>query len=250
MTTTHSTTASPAARGWRLMGAALAVLSLILFASGAATAQDTDDDGVLPFHDGSSSTGGSVGSGGSSSSSTSGASVGTTISIAGPLQDGLLDTRRPHVQLSTAAGGTDVAVGEDLEDATFTGEAEGLNVVAQDDAVRVQGPGTLTLPPGMAAAFYAAQNALARNVLLVLDDGTASLEDVLAGKTQPELVISLGDLLVVDLVVFQNMLAKHAEDLPGMHATLVFGSVDTALELHLSAVRGSTDGDPLEVLIQ
>jgi hypothetical protein len=225
----------------------MAVLSLALFASGAAAAQDNDDDGVLPFHDGTIPAGDTHAGGGSSgNSSTAGATIATTISIAGTLQDGVLDAGRTHVALSTAAGGTDVAVGEDLEGATFTGGSTGLNLVAEFDAVRIQGQGVLALHDGLGATVHAAGDALARHVLLVLDDGSASLKDVLAGKTQPDLVVSLGDLLVADLQVFHHILSQHAADLPGVHATLVFGSVDVYGQLHLSAVRGSTDAAPLE----
>jgi hypothetical protein len=247
MTTTHTHRYSTATRGWRRMGAALALSGITLLASGSAVAQDNDDDGVLPFHD-SSSQEGNVSGGAGGGGSSAGATASTTIGISGSVDDGTLDSRHTHLELSTAAGGTDVAVDEDLEGATFSAEAGGLNVAADEQSVRLQGRGELSLHEGLEARLHAAPDALARLVLLVLDDGQDSLQDVLAGQTQPALILSMGDLVVADLVVFQRILSHHAADLPGVHATLVFGSVDAGGELHLAAVRGGTDGEPLEVL--
>jgi hypothetical protein len=251
MTTTHTAPTSPTARGRRLLGVALTVCSLILFTSGAALAQDNDDDGVLPGHGGSAAAPGQNGApgSGSSGSASTGVSVGTQIGIAGPLEDGLIDGRRAALQLSTAAGGTDVAFDVDSQDATFTGDVAGLNVSVGEDAVRLQGSGTLSLHTGVAAAMVRAQHAFMGWVFLVLDDGQASLKDTLAGKTQPDLIVSLGNLWMADLVVFQRILSHHAADLPGVHATLVFVSMDPTGAMHYAAVRGSTAGDSLEVAI-
>lgn len=248
MTTTLDHRLLPAVGGGRLVGAALAALALLLLASGTATAQDNDDDGVLPAHGGTATgTGGSTGSGGTSSGSGVHSTADTTILIAGHQEDDEVDPRLTHVELSTEAGGTDVVIDAGLQDATYTAGAGGLAVSTQPDAVRVQGAGELVLQGGLSAKAHAADVAVGRHVLLVLDDGSASLDDVLAGKTQPDLVVSMGDLLVADLVVFHRVLMNHAGVLPGVHATLVFGSVDFTGELHLTAIRGSTDGDPLEV---
>ncbi|MGQ0552478.1 MAG: hypothetical protein ACT4PU_04595 [Planctomycetota bacterium] len=211
-------------------------MSTLLMLSGAARAQDNDSEGVLPY----------AGGGDCSSAATVGLSVGVSAELIQPM----LDARLARVELQSHVGAVQVNLEAPAEEATFAGLSAVVAVESWDALVGVQGFGLLMLQEGFGAVLRPAHDATLSVAVLVLDDGQDPLEDVLAGRTQPDLIVNFGWLPALDLVSFQALLSKYAAQLPGVHATVVMMSLDSQGALHTAAARASVDGEPLEIWIQ
>lgn len=217
----------------------------ILMLAAAAPAQDSDDDGVLPTVTPADQ---SSGGGGSSNGSSASASVSTTVGISAAMDDDLLDPEQASIALSIINGDTGVETEVDPSDATFVAATAGLTIEQGQDEVSIQGRGDLWMHENLSGLLRAPSEAIIGMFVLVIDDGTASLDALLDGDTQPLLVAGLGDLSSFSLNQFHAAVMNHAADLGGLSVTLVHVSVDLEYERHASAVRLSASGGPLEVL--
>lgn len=230
----------------RLLMPTLCVLSLLMLAA-TAPAQDTDDDGVLPTHTTGDQPVGSGGGGGSGSSSSS--TVTTTVGITAAMDDDALDPEQASISLSSILGDTQLATEVDPEEATFVADTEGLTIQQMPNDVSIQGRGDLWLQANLAGTFRAPADSVVRMLVLILHDDTDSLDDVLSGDAQPQFIGILGSQSSFDLNFFQAVVLHHAADLPGISASLVYLSRDQGGDQHASAVRLSTSGGPIQVII-
>src|SRR5262249_26622675 len=112
----------------------------------------------------------------------------------------------------------------------------------------LQGDGQLIAADGQPMKLERAQQAKATVALLVLDDGTASLDSLLAGKAPISPVGVVGDIASVNVQTFQALVDNHAEALGGQRVTLVFAAVDKHGKLHVAGLGATTDGAPLELV--
>ena len=238
MTLSHLPGASP--RPWL---AGLCVGALLLL-PGAAAAQDTDDDGVLPCAGGSSGNSAGGGAGGAMSSDSASGVFGVSTIVEAAQTDPTI----AHVRVEALTGPLTVVEGVPSAEATFDAQPGTAVIEPTDQGLLMQGEGGLGVPDTLPMTFEAAEKAIVRTVILLLDDGSSSLGDLLAGKSHPDQVVVVGDVPAVGLQAFHALVAQHEQDLPGMGVTLVFVSVDTQGLLHLSAVRAATDGGPLEIV--
>jgi hypothetical protein len=217
---------------------------LVALLAAAVPAQDNDDGGVLPKSGG--------GFGGSSSDDGAGsmaALASGVVGLAGELAEPLVEATLARIEVWAAEGDTTVVTDVDASDATFACSADGLSVEAAGTGVLLQGDGVLRLREDLEIRMCGAPLAGPRQLLLVLESDEVSLQDQVAGLTQPALVVPLGAPGAVDLRLFAAIVAKHAHHLQGLGVSLVFASVAPDGELHVSAVRASTAGGDLEVVI-
>ena len=237
-TTLTSRLFGPASRRLRLAAAA----ALVCLLAQGASAQDTDDDGVLPLTDATSQVGGSGDSGGNQAATAGG------VLVAGEWIDET-DPIGARIEFETTPGTTELVTGAPAEVATFVADPPGIAGSAGAAGPSLQGSGLLYLHEGIKARFVAAVFAKQTVALLVLDQDGDSLQDELAGLTQPELVVPLGAAAPLDLGKLAAVTAKYAQLLPGYHATVVFVSV-VGGEMSVSGVRAHTDGGPLDVVVR
>jgi hypothetical protein len=235
-TTLTSLYLGPASRRLRLV----AVAALVCLLAHGASAQDNDDDGVLPLTGSDSVTSGQGNNNGDQA-----VSAGGAVLVAGEWMDET-DPTAARIEFATTPGTTELVTGAPSEVATFVADPPGIAGSAGDAGPSLQGSGLLYLHEGLKARFVAAFFAQKSVALLVLDRDGDSLTDELAGVTKPELVVPLGAAVPLDLGKLAAVTAQYAEALPGYHATIVFVSA-YAGELRVSGVRAHTDGGPIEV---
>jgi hypothetical protein len=224
----------------RLLMPALCVVSVLMLAA-AAPAQDSDDDGVLP-----NQTAGDKPAGGSGANINSSAS--TTVSVTAAMDDDVLDPEQASLALSSVVGDTTLATEVDAADAVFVADTQGLTIQQDADEVSIQGLGDLWMHENLSGQFRAPTEMLFGMFVLVVDDGTSSLDDLLDGNTQPLYVAGMGNLSSFSLNVFYSAVMHHAAELDGFSVTLIHVSLDQELQRHASAVRLSSSGGPVEVL--
>lgn len=223
----------------------VASAALVCLLAHGASAQDNDDDGVLPVSGGASS-GSEPETGGNGNNGNQAVSAADAVLVAGDLLD-QLDPTAARIEFETTPDTTELITGAPAEVATFVADPPGIAGSAGQVGPSLQGSGLLYLHEGIKARFVAAVFAQQSVALLVLDQDGDSLKAELAGDTQPELVIPLGAATPIDLEKLAAITAKYGEVLPGYHATVVFVSA-YAGELRVSGVRAHTDGGPLEVV--
>jgi len=229
----------------RLFMPALCVVSVLMLAV-AAPAQDSDDDGVLP----TGTTGDQHLPGGGGGGSSAGAAADTTVGITAAMDDDVLDPKQASIALSSLSGDTVVQTEVEPADAVFLAATTGMTIQHTPGEVALQGRGMLLLHPNLSPVLQPPTDAIVGAVVLVIGDGTASLDDLKNGLSQPLFVAVLGDLMPFDLSFFHAVVMHHADDLPGLSASLVVVSVDSQGTLHTSAVRLPTSGGPLEVVTE
>jgi hypothetical protein len=230
----------PAVRG-RRAGLACACAVALLLLSGAVAAQDNDDDGVLPYAPNPVNNGSDGGG--------SGASASSVVGISSTLEATTVDPQVAAVRVSsTSSQAATVAEGVAPEEATFVAKPGTAVAQQSGDTVLLQGDGQLIAAEPQPMRLERAQEAKTAVALLVLDDGTASLSDLLAGKAALSQVVVVGDVASVSAQTFQAMVDNHAEALAGQRVTLVFASVDKHGQLHVSGLAATTDGEPLELV--
>ncbi|HVQ27565.1 MAG TPA: hypothetical protein VMV01_20410 [Planctomycetota bacterium] len=240
ITTLTSKLLGPAPRCLRLVAAAAVVCLL----AQAASAQDTDDDGVLPVSGSGAADTQPINGGGNGTSEAM--SAETSVLVAGELVD-VLDPAAARIEFETTPATTELVTGAPAEAATFVADQYGVAGGSGPAGPSLQGSGLLYLHEGLKARFVAAVFAKQSVAFLVLDQDGDSLKSELAGLTQPELVVPLGAAAPLDIAKLAAVTAQYAEELPGYHATVVFVSV-YAGEMKASGVRAHTDGGPVEVL--
>ncbi|HTE06804.1 MAG TPA: hypothetical protein VK824_11445 [Planctomycetota bacterium] len=218
--------------------AAGAFASGLLMLCGGLVAQNNDNGGILP--------GMSTGAAKTSQSSTD-----SILAVDGQMEGTVANPELGALTVShDGYASVALATGVSPDDAEF--HATGVLVAQQmpDGGLEVQGAGTLNPEIGLGLRLQAATMAAARAAVLLGDDGTHSLAELLAGKAQPFAAIALGDLPSLDLLAFHHLLQKHA-DLPvPIRVTVVLVSRDAAGAVHLAAVGGRTDGNLLELAFQ
>lgn len=228
----------------------VATVALACLLAQGVSAQDTDDDGVLPATGSSSSSGttppGGNTSGGNNSSQT--LAMTPAVLVAGELQDEI-DPAVATIEFAASASSPELVTEVPADEATFVAQPPVIAAGDNGTGPMLQGSGQLNLFEGLQVRFVAAQSSTRSVALVVLGKDGPSLYAELAGSTKPELVIPLGEAASIDLVKLAALMTKYAELLPGYHATIVFASVESG-ELHASAVRAHTDGGPLEVLLR
>lgn len=213
----------------RMRRAALAACLAFLLVP-AVSAQDTDDDGTLPHHDGAAA-----------------AEPGTVgVAAAAPGLDLLqADSARLSIEAIEAETSLDTSVMP--ADAMFI--ADGPYRYEVGYGVRLQADGQLMLADGYHIALQAAPQAVARVTLLVVHSESVGLPALLSGAAAPLFVVSVGDLAVADLGVVQGLVQHHADTLAGLAVSLVDVSLDLQGDMHLGAARFTTDGGPVQIAI-
>jgi hypothetical protein len=213
----------------RLRRATLVACAALVFAA-AAPAQDSDDDGALPHHQGpSASEPGTVG-----------------VSSASPGIDQLVG---PSARLSITAmqGQTTLDTSALPADAMFV--ALGPYRYEYGDEVSLQGHGQLMMPEGYDITLLAAPQSIARTTLLVVHQEAVSLAALLTGTAAPLYVLKVGDLAAADLSLLQGLTVQHASSLPGLAVSVVDVSVDTKGLVHVAGARFTTESGPVEIVI-
>src|SRR6185436_3313207 len=224
----------------------IAAAALVCLLAHGASAQDNDDDGVLPVSGGASSGSEPDTSSGNGGSGHQAVSASDAVLVAGDVLDET-DPTAARIEFATTPGTTELISGAPAEVAAFVADPPGIAGSAGEAGPSLQGSGLVYLHEGIQARFVAAVFAQQSVALLVLDQDGDSLKDELAGSTQPELVIPLGAAAPIDLQKLAAITAKYADELPGYHATVVHVSA-YAGELRVAGVRAHTDGGPLEVI--
>lgn len=228
----------PAARGRARLAGACAVALLLL--CGAAAAQDNDDDGLLPY---SNPTNNGAGGG------TSDASTSAVVGVSTELEATTVDSDVAAIRVSsTSSQAATVVGGVAPDEATFVAEPGTAVAQQSGDTVLLQGNGTLFAPDTQPMRLERAQQAKSATVLLLLDDGTAKLKDVLAGKAKLDQVVVVGDAASVKVQTFQALVDAHADDIGTQRVTLVFVSADKHGMLHLAGLAATADGAPMELV--
>lgn len=224
------------------------LLGLLLVLPAHAWAQDNDDGGVLPGSSSTSSSGGSQQGDGAGGSGAAGVSVDSSIAISG--EPGALETSavQATLRLACTQGATAAQFGAGSEEADFEGQVPGFSVELGAAEIAIQGEGLLRLRAGVSARLQAPASSEQHVAVLVFDLGEQPLAQVLAGHTQPLLTHVLGAVQSIDLQVFEAIVTKYADQLPGIHVSIALVSRDAPGALHYSAVRCATAGGPLEVL--
>ena len=228
---------------WRatLTAACVLLLSTVILAG------DTDDDGVLPAAPGTEGSGHQeTGDQGQSAGSL------TILGLAANLADDVLDPQRGSVRLTAQAGQMDVDATVATDDAVFAGQgAEPVNLAFDGvTTAELQGPGQLAAPSGLDETLVAAPLAFARVAVLVLDDGSGTLEDLLSGQVPPQLVVSLGNLPALDLGLLRDKVAQHAQALGSHRVSVVMVSVDLSGQVRFAGARVAATDGPTEIAIQ
>jgi hypothetical protein len=219
---------------------ALAAAFVLALAAAPARAQDGDDDGVLPKQN----DGGSAGNTGGSSNDTAPGSLG----LSGAPGSDVLDPARARLVFGAAQGPLMVDTQAAPGAATFAASGS-IDVSIGDSTAEVQGDGQLLLQPGLTQWLAAAPDALARVALIVVHEAGADVAALLSGAEAPSLVLAVGDLPALDLAKAQAAIGRHEAQLPGLAVSVVFLSVDTAGQVHASAVTLDPAGGPVGVLI-
>lgn len=238
----HSLPLSAAARRLRRVSGGLLFVAFLALPCFPATAQNNDDDGVLPFT-GAKSTSPKHGPGGGPNAAAGNA---TTVGIAAePLAD-TLELTRASLRMHAQSGQVLDAEFEPGPDAAVFAAEPGSPLRVESDAgggLSLQGSGLLAAPDALQQTLVAAPAALARTAVLLLDDGSASVAELLAGTAQPAVAVVLGDMPAVDLVDLRARVANHSQALAGNSVTIVLVSLDPSGQLQLAAVRFAADPD-------
>ncbi|MHC4845673.1 MAG: hypothetical protein ACYTCU_05885 [Planctomycetota bacterium] len=235
----HTTPAQPFLTWRRLLMPALCVVSVLMLAV-AAPAQDSDDDGVLPT--------GTTGD--QHSPAGAGSSADTSVGVTAAMDDDVLDPKQASIALSSLAGDTTLETEVEAADATFVAATGGMTIQQSPGVVELQGRGMLLLHGNLLPVLQPPTDAIVGALVLVIGDGTASLDDLKNGLSQPLMVAVLGGLMPFDLSYFQAVVMHHADDLAGLSVSLVVVSLDSQGALHTSAVRLAASGGPLEVVTE
>ena len=223
---------------WRV---ALATAFALALAGAPARAQDGDDDGVLPKQ----------GAGGGTSSNTDGSSSSSasgSLGLSGTPGADTLDPAKASLVFTADQGTLMVDTAAAPEAATFVASGS-FDFTIGDTSAEVQGHGQLLPQPGLTAQLLAAPDALGRVALLVVHDAQADLAALLSGAQAPGLVLSVGDLPVLDLAKAQNSVSHYEAQLPGLAVSVVFLSVDADGQVHASGARLDPAGGPIEIAI-
>ena len=215
------------------------VAACALLLSAAVLAGDNDPVGVLP----------ATGTGDESQSAGE-ASLGLSAVIA----DDQLDPGLGSIHVSVPFGPLHVNVDVPAESAVFVGLGdEPVNLVVskpQDPpSADLQGPGQLAAPSNLDEMLVAAPLALARVAVVVVDDGTATLEQLLSGQALPQMVLGLGDVTVLDLALLRAKVAQHAKALGSHRVSVVMVSLDLTGEVRFAAARVGATDEPTEIAI-
>jgi len=231
----------------RLLMPVVCALSVLMLAV-AVPAQDTDDDGVLPA--GTTGDQHNPSGGGSGGGSSAGSAADLTVGITAAMDDDVLVPEQASLALSSLVGDTILQTEVDTADATFVAETSGMTIQQSATDVALQGRGMLLLHGNLKPVLQPPTDAVAGAVVLVIGDGTASLDDLKNGLSQPLFVAVLGGLGPFDVSYFHAVVMHHAADLPGLSVSLVVVSVDSQGALHTSAVRLASSGGPIEVVTE
>jgi hypothetical protein len=214
------------------------VIALMLLAqAGGLSAQNNDNGGVLP---------GSFGS-----EASNGQASDAVLAVEGHVEGTTVD--EVHALIEVTAPGlvaVGVASGVAEEDAEFISTSSLLAEQAPGGELLIQGSGLLNTEIGLGLQMHAAGSAVARAALLVADDGTTPMSELLEGAAAPFAIVPMGDLPELDLVSFEHLLAKHAKLAPAFRVSVVFVSVDAWGDVHKAAVSGFTGGGLLEIAYQ
>ena len=220
------------------MGMGLALAALLCLAPGTA-AQDNDDDGVLPSLKG----GGELGSTGGGAAGNSGPA---DVTVSGEIMMTPMDDDQASVRVR---GFGSLAFASDPNHATMAAAGEPIraDLLTSIGDLHWQGQAMVSLQSGLDVEFVAAPAAVHRMSVLMAEDGSSSLDEILAGNAQPALLLRVGDVQQLDLNTFRNLVIYHAGGDPDVYITWVFAAVDAEGVTHLSAVRASGDGQLVEV---
>ena len=213
----------------RLRRAGLLACAALVFVS-AVSAQDSDEDGVLPHHQGASA-----------------AEPGTVgIAAAAPGLD-LIEADTARLSIEAVQGETSLDTSVSPADAMFI--ALGAWRYEFGYGVRLQAEGSLMLADGYSIKLQAAPQAAARTTVLIVHADSVSLSSLIGGAGGPMYVLGLGDFASADLGVLQGLVEQHAQALAGFAVSLVDVSLDVHGDVHIAAARFTTDAGPIEISI-
>jgi hypothetical protein len=214
---------------YRLRRAGLLACAALVFVS-TVSAQDSDEDGVLPHNQASSAAEpGMVG-----------------IAAAAPGLD-LLEADTARLSIEATQGETSLDTSVSPADAMFIAPSAWRYEFGY--GVRLQADGELMLADGYSIALKAAPQAVARTTVLIIHADSVSLSDLLAGAGGPMYVMGIGDLPIADLGLLQGLVDQHANVLTGFAVSLVDVSLDAQGEVHIAAARFTTSSGPIEISI-
>jgi hypothetical protein len=214
---------------YRLRRSALLACAALVFVS-TVSAQDSDEDGVLPHNQAASAAEpGMVG-----------------IAAASPGLD-LIQADTACLSIEATEGETSLDTSVSPADAMFI--ALGAWRYEFGYGVRLQAEGSLMLADGYSITLKAAPQAVARATVLIVHANSVSLPDLLAGTGGPMYVVGLGDLATADLGLLQGLVDQHAKALADFAVSLVDVSLDAQGDVHVAAARFTTDSGPIEISI-
>jgi hypothetical protein len=214
---------------YRLRRTALLACAALVFVS-TVSAQDSDEDGVLPHNQASSA-----------------AEPGMVGIAAADSGLDLLEADTARLSIEALEGETSLDTSVSPADAMFI--ALGAWRYEYGYGVRVQAEGQLMLADGYAITLKAAPQAVARATVLIVHADSVNLSSLLAGTGGPMYVLGLGDFANADLGVLQGLVDQHANALAGFAVSLVDVSLDAQGNVHIAAARFTTDAGPIDISI-
>ncbi len=238
------------ATGLRVGLLAAAFLLPCLAPSLVSAQVDNDDDGVVPTQSGSEGSTGLVGGTmGTGPASGAFASSATGPTLFGEIAQGELRPGLARLRFESTETVTPV---DDPLAATLV--APSLPLASQQFGPDLALQGDVAYTPGPVAGatlFEAAPESLAAATLLVVDTGV-DLAQMLAGSAP----VAYAEVLPgapgrIDVELFQRKVESLAGVLDASYGvSWVYVSVDATGQRHISAVRASTAGGPLDVVIR